>query len=72
MLGDTSLFRTYAEVKLEEEKRVAASCMREWKVHQLQSNLSIHTGLPFSSSLYGVTVCVYVKEVSIEYIFCCD
>ncbi len=43
--------------------------MREWKVHQLQSNLSIHTGLPFSSSLYGVTVCVYVKEVSIEYIF---
>ncbi len=33
------------------EKRVAASCMREWKVHQLQSNLSIHTGLPFSSSL---------------------
>ncbi len=43
--------------------------MREWKVHHLQSNLSIHTGLPFSSSLYGVTVCVYVKEVSIEYIF---
>ncbi len=39
------------------------------RVNQLQSNLSIQAGLPFSSSLYGVTVCMYVKEVSIEYIF---
>ncbi len=47
------------------EKRVAASCMREWKVHQLQSNLSFHAGFPFSSSLYRVIVRVCVKEVSV-------
>ncbi len=69
MLDATTSSRSCAEDELEVERKEAVSRMREWKVHQLWSNLSIQAGLPFSSSLYRVTVCVHVKEVSIDYIF---